>query len=436
MGLYQLGEEVVDEANGYGHGDADGDEAVEPVFEAVVHLLCLGKDGVHEQGIKQHGGPALLHKHINKVVVRGGMLGVAAHIGGKGGNGIGLVVVIEGAGAIAGNGPVLAHAHGSHPAVYALHRRHIGAAKGGDDVIGEVFVHEGLVVIGAKLDILIVGHQVAERQYDEGVERGHNDIDEADAYGQANNDSEYNAYDGSTGIREADTCRKQQYDHHQQKAHQYALALGERPGHQQQREEHGNNGAVINMVVVEAAHGLLHLIELKAQYGVVYEYDDDGSQHGYEQHIEGAYVVFLLPEYPYRDDEETHQQPALGEQELEGEEHHPGEDDGYDGADELQHYYEYDLILPPPAGQRGGVAGKHQRKEQEEDPHQRLIGQGDGHGVVGEVDLNGCGYGEQEYPVCRLPVDPQQHHVQEHYGRGEHKVATRPCEYDDGRKQQ
>ncbi len=76
------------------------------------------------------------------------------------------------------------------------------------------------------------------------------------------------------------------------------------------------------MVVIEAAHGFLHLIETKLQLPMVDEDDDDGNEHWYQQNEKAPYKVFLLLEYPERQNEKAHQQPCFRQKEFKGEKQH------------------------------------------------------------------------------------------------------------------
>ena len=115
--FYKLREEVIDEPNGYGHSEANGNMAVETVLEPVIYFLGFGKNNHHEYGIQDHGRPPLLHEHIKKVVVRGRLLRVAAHISTEGSNRIRFIKMIKCTWPIACQWPVFTHSHSSDPPV-------------------------------------------------------------------------------------------------------------------------------------------------------------------------------------------------------------------------------------------------------------------------------------------------------------------------------
>jgi hypothetical protein len=57
--------------------------------------LCLRKHYGHQNGIQDHGRPALLYQHIQKLIVSGGLLQVAAYIGAEGSNCVRFVIIVK-----------------------------------------------------------------------------------------------------------------------------------------------------------------------------------------------------------------------------------------------------------------------------------------------------------------------------------------------------
>jgi hypothetical protein len=130
------------------------------------------------------------------------------------------------------------------------------------------------------------------------------------------------------------------------------------------------------VIIIDTSNGALYPTEIEA-YGIMpIENDQHGNEQRYQDKEERFSEVLFLFKNENRQNEKGNKEPGLCYEKLDGIKKLLGESYSDNKPDKLQDNNNSEDIPYPPSWHQIRLAGPHDDKDEQKEPHHRFIGQG------------------------------------------------------------